>query len=68
MVGDQEIAQVMASIGFEHLPAALIECALRHGGKDNVTVVLVACRGGAAETAGPDSAGAADDDFGLPKL
>jgi serine/threonine-protein phosphatase Stp1 len=62
MVDDPEIAQIMASIGFEQLPAALIACALQHGGKDNVTVVLVACRDGGLEAPAPD------DDFGLPSL
>jgi serine/threonine protein phosphatase PrpC len=64
MVDDREIAHIMSSIGFEHMAAALIECALQHGGKDNVTVVLVACRNGAAEA----EIAPVDDDFGLPDL
>jgi serine/threonine protein phosphatase PrpC len=41
MVPETDIAAVLAVEPIAHIPAKLIELALAHGGKDNVTVVVV---------------------------
>lgn len=41
MVGDAEITDIVANAALPELPAALIASAIAHGGKDNVTAVVV---------------------------
>lgn len=40
-VGDAEICTLLLAGNCQHAAETLVECALRHGGRDNVTVVVV---------------------------